>query len=130
MSRPLRLWGPVAAWMILIFAVSSRPLPAYVSVLPDWSTHSAAFAALSILCCRALAGGLGPALRRGDAVLAVVLSVVYGVSDEYHQSFVPGRTATAWDVAKDAVGAVMGAWLYARVIVPRFGLQHREAHRG
>ena len=130
MPRALRLWGPVAAWMAVIFAASSRPLPAYVAVLPDWSTHSAAFAALSILCCRALAGGLGPALRRGDAVLAVVLSVVYGVSDEYHQSFVPGRTATAWDVAKDAVGAVMGAWLYARVIVPRFGLQQREAHRG
>lgn len=130
MSRTLRLWGPVAAWMILIFAVSSRPLPTYVAVLPDWSTHSAAFAALSILCCRALAGGLGPSLRRGDALLAVVFSVVYGVSDEYHQSFVPGRDATAWDVLKDAVGAVMGAWLYARVIVPRFGLQHREAHRG
>ena len=130
MPRALRLWGPVAAWMAVIFAASSRPLPAYVAVLPDWSTHSAAFAALSILCCRALAGGLGPALRRGDAVLAVVLSVVYGVSDEYHQSFVPGRDATGWDVAKDFAGAVIGAWLYARVIVPRFRLQHREAHRG
>jgi VanZ family protein len=127
--RALRLWGPVAAWMAVIFAASSRPLPEYVAMLPDWSTHSAAFAVLSILSCRALAGGLGPALRRGDAVLAVVISVAYGISDEYHQSFVPGRDATAWDVAKDTVGAVIGAWLYARVIVPRFGLQ-REAHRG
>jgi VanZ family protein len=116
--------------MAVIFAASSRPLPAYVTVLPDWSTHSAAFAVLSILCCRALAGGLGPALRRSDALLAVAFSVAYGVSDEYHQSFVPGRDPTAWDVAKDAVGALVGAWLYARVIVPRFGLQHREAHRG
>jgi VanZ family protein len=128
--RALRLWGPVAAWMAVIFAASSRRLPGYVAVLPDWSTHSAAFAALSILCCRALAGGLGPSLRSGDALLAVVFSAAYGVSDEYHQSFVPGRDATAWDVAKDAVGAVIGAWLYARVIVPRFGIQHREAHRG
>lgn len=130
MPRALRLWGPVAAWMAVIFAASSRSLPTYVAVLPDWSTHSAAFAALSILCCRALAGGLGAALRRGDALLAVVFSVAYGVTDEYHQSFVPGRDATAWDVAKDTVGAIVGAWLYARVIVPRFGLQHREAHRG
>ena len=50
MPRALRLWGPVAAWMALIFAASSRPLPEYVALLPDWSTHSAAFAVLSILC--------------------------------------------------------------------------------
>lgn len=130
MQRALRLWGPVAAWMAVIFATSSRPLPTYVALLPDWSTHSGAFAVLSVLCWRALAGGLGAALRGGDAVLAVVFSVAYGVIDEYHQSFVPGRDATAWDVAKDAAGALIGAWLYARVIVPRFGLQHREAHRG
>jgi VanZ family protein len=116
--------------MAVIFAASSRPLPAYVALLPDWSTHSAAFAILSVLFCRAMAGGLGPAVRRGDAVLAVVFSVLYGISDEYHQSFVPGRDATAWDVLKDTVGAVIGAWFYARVIAPRFGLQHREAHRG
>jgi VanZ family protein len=128
-ARALRLWGPVAVWMAVIFAASSRPLPEYVALLPDWGTHSAAFAVLSILCCRAFAGGLS-ALSRGDALLAVVFSVAYGVSDEYHQSFVPGRHATAWDVAKDAVGAVVGAWLFARVIVPRFGLQQREAHRG
>ena len=70
MRRTLRLWAPVAAWMAVIFAASSRPLPGYVGMLPDWSTHSAAFAGLSILCCRALSGGLGPALRGGDALLA------------------------------------------------------------
>ena len=129
MPRALRLWGPVAAWMAVIFAASSRPLPEYVALLPDCGTHSAAFAILCILCCRALAGGLS-AIGRGDGVIAVVLSVAYGISDEYHQSFVPGRDATAWDVAKDTAGAIIGAWLYARVIVPRFGLQHREAHRG
>jgi VanZ family protein len=116
--------------MAVIFAASSRPLPAYVAVLPDWSTHSAAFAVLSVLFCRAAAGGLGAALRSGDAWRAVVFCAAYGVSDEFHQSFVPGRDATVWDVLKDVVGAVIGAWLYARVIVPRFGLQHREAHRG
>ena len=130
MPRPLRLWGPVAAWMALIFAVSSRPLPAYVAVLPDWGTHAAAFAVLSILACRALAGGLGLPVTGRDALLAVVLSTVYGVSDEFHQSFVPGRDATAWDVLKDAVGALLGMWLYRRVVVPRFAIHRREAYRG
>ncbi len=129
MSRALRLWGPVAAWMALIFAVSSRTLPTYAKVLPDWSTHAGAFAVLSLLACRALAGGLGRPVGRRDALLAVVLCTVYGISDEFHQSFVPGRDATAWDVLKDAVGAVIGVWLYRRV-VPRFGFHQREAYRG
>ena len=98
--------------------VSSRPLPGYVGMLPDWSTHSAAFAGLSILCCRALSGGLGPALRGGDALLAVVLSVVYGVSDEYHQSFVPGRDPSVADVAKDLLGAAAGAAAFHSMVRP------------
>jgi len=36
---------------------------------------------------------------------------VYAVSDEFHQSFVPSRTATARDVGIDAAGAVFGVLL-------------------
>jgi VanZ family protein len=129
-SRALRLWSPVAAWMAVIFAVSSIRLPAIVAAVPDWSTHGSAYAVLSLLCCRALAGGLGLALRGRDAVLAVVLCAAYGVTDEFHQLYVPGRQATVADLAKDVVGAVAGAWLYRRAFVPRAGLHHREAHRG
>ena len=43
------------------------------------------------------------------AALAAALAAVYGVSDELHQSFVPGRTADGADVVADAVGAVLGA---------------------
>jgi len=129
-SRALRLWSPVAAWMAVIFAVSSIALPAPVAAIPDWSTHGGAYAVLSLLCCRALAGGLGLALRGRDALLAVALCAAYGVTDEAHQRFVPGRDATAGDVAKDVVGAAAGAWLYRRVLAPRAGLHQREAHRG
>lgn len=127
MPRALRLWGLVAAWMALIFGVSARPLPPYVATLPDWSTHAGAFAVLAVLACRAFAGRLGAPLRSGDALRVVVLCVAYGVTDEFHQSFVPGREATAWDVAKDAVGAVVGVWVYRRVVVPRTGLHEKEA---
>ena len=130
MSRALRLWSPVAAWMAVIFAVSSITLPASVAVIPDWSTHGSAYALLSLLCCRALAGGLGAPLRRKDALLAVVLCAAYGATDEVHQHFVPGRQATVADLAKDVVGAAAGAWLYRRALVPRAGLHHGEAQRG
>jgi VanZ family protein len=40
--------------------------------------------------------------------LAVML---YGVSDEFHQYFVPGRSVEALDVLADALGGLLGAWM-------------------
>ena len=45
----------------------------------------------------------------GVAALGALVSVAYGVTDELHQAFVPGRTPDAWDVVKDFVGAVAGS---------------------
>ncbi|MCU0242053.1 MAG: VanZ family protein, partial [Vicinamibacteria bacterium] len=39
----------------------------------------------------------------------------YGVSDEWHQSFVPGRDATVGDVMKDALGSLCALILWQRV---------------
>jgi len=46
------------------------------------------------------------ALPRAPA-LAALLTILYGVSDELHQSTVPGRQATLFDVAVDAVGVLL-----------------------
>jgi len=49
------------------------------------------------------------------AVWAATLAVAYGVTDEWHQRFVPGRSATLGDLAADAVGAVVAvaiAWAW------------------
>ena len=81
--------------------------------VPDWLTHGTAYLILSVLLCRGLAGGMRP-LRAAGAVLAVCLATVYGVSDEFHQSFVPGRDASVGDVLKDLGGASLGAWLFRR----------------
>ena len=105
----LRLWGPVVAWMALLFAVSSRAGWGRVSQIPDWMTHGAGYAVLAVLACRALARGLGRPVTARAAALAVLISTVYGVTDELHQSFVPGRIADAWDLLKDAAGAAAGA---------------------
>ena len=105
----LRLWGPVAAWMAFVFAVSSRASWGQVSRIPDWMTHGAGYAVLSVLVCRALAGGLAQPVTARVAVLAVAIATLYGVTDELHQAFVPGRTADAWDVLKDMAGATAAA---------------------
>ena len=60
-------------------------------------------------------GFLAAALVRGlreDAgqawLLAWLFAVLYGISDEVHQAFVPGRMSSWWDVGIDAVGALVG----------------------
>ena len=42
------------------------------------------------------------------ALICGLLAIVYGVSDEWHQSFVPERSADAADVLADAIGALVG----------------------
>jgi VanZ family protein len=43
------------------------------------------------------------------ALVAIAISSLYGVTDEYHQVFVPGRTFDVLDMAADAFGSVVGA---------------------
>jgi VanZ family protein len=43
---------------------------------------------------------------------AVLSAVIFGLSDEIHQSLVPLRTADAWDVLADAIGAALGVGFY------------------
>ena len=45
------------------------------------------------------------------AILALFLAIAYALSDEWHQSFVPGRSATLSDVMVDASGALIGLLL-------------------
>jgi len=39
--------------------------------------------------------------------IVVILCVLYGISDEYHQSFVPGRSPDLLDIRNDTIGAVL-----------------------
>ena len=75
------------------------------------AAHVSEYAVLAALLYRALVN----TILRGRVLLsaAIVLLVcgVYAVSDEFHQSFVPSRTATARDVGIDAAGAVFGVLL-------------------
>lgn len=48
------------------------------------------------------------------ALMVVLFCLLYGITDEYHQSFVPGREPSLGDVLADTAGAVLlaGAWFY------------------
>lgn len=72
----------------------------------DKVVHLVEYAVLAFLIARALRHA--PTLR-WPVPAAILLSTLYGVSDEIHQSFVPGRVADPYDAIADAVGSLLGA---------------------
>ncbi len=81
-------------------------LPAHVT---DKMVHTAIYAALAALCFRALAGGRWSGVSVGVAAAAVFAATAFGASDEFHQWFVPGRTADVMDLLADFAGSAMAA---------------------
>jgi VanZ family protein len=116
----LLYWLPAVLYMAAIFVASSipdlGPLPGDVS---DKSAHTVAYAGLGVLVLYAVAQGRIDAVTWRRALLAVAISILYGMSDEWHQSFVPGRTAEWADVLANAVGAVLGVTLVGAVAALR-----------
>jgi VanZ family protein len=97
--------------MALIFGISSlhkAPIPEGVS---DHFGHSLGYAILAALVFRAFARGSWAGISWRSGAAAVLFSVVYGMTDEFHQMFVAGRTAAWDDVAADFYGATIGAAL-------------------
>jgi hypothetical protein len=103
-------WSLTAAWAGLIFAASSVPRGSSIPMPGagwDKVAHASVFAVLGGLATLALrAGGRS---RRRAAVLATLLAIIYGMLDEVHQAWTPGRAMDADDVLADSVGAGAGA---------------------
>ncbi len=109
-------WAAVAGWMGLIFLLSGQSkLPSLLERpdLQDIAGHFLVYAVLALLLRWALAGA-GVARASIWAFGAVLL---YGISDEFHQSFVPGRHPDPYDVLTDVCGT--GASLAALKYVHR-----------
>lgn len=119
----LKAWAPAFAWAALIFGLSSIPgtrIPDVGFSFADKVAHLVVYAGLGALCFRGLrhgGGRLGPAAAVG---VAVMLTLVFGISDEAHQMFVPNRSTEVLDLAADVVGGLAGA-LAARAAPGLFG---------
>lgn len=106
-------WLLAAGWMGGIFYLSqqSSPLGASPSRIEAFAAHLVLYGALAVLLSWALwASARGEPAEQGllVAALALALTVLYGVSDELHQAFVPGRTASEADLLADAIGGLLG----------------------
>jgi VanZ family protein len=117
-----RLWTPVVLYALAIFVSSSIEQPQIVPAsVGDKTLHGVAYAGLALLTLRALAGGAWAGVTARAAITAVALAAAYGVTDEVHQLFVPGRVFDARDMLADLTGAAAAcaaAWLVARARAP------------
>jgi hypothetical protein len=112
-------WGPALLVMMLIFVASATP----GSDLPDFGTwdflakkggHMCGYALLAYAFFRALD-------KRGEStrsryISSIVLACLYAATDEFHQRFSPGRTASLRDVGIDTLGAAIGPgiWMWVK----------------
>ena len=121
---------PLSVIMAGIFLISHQPgdsftLPKFWQA--DKLLHCIAYGGLGL----AAMLSLSPKMRRtrsvASAVGVVVFCMVYGISDEFHQSFIPGRVAGFFDVVADTVGGI-GAVLCWYIFIER-NVKHRALSR-
>ena len=106
------------AWALVIFWLSSAPrsLPEPLAVDGmDKLLHLGTFAVLAWLCGATLRRAAPEQAVRFHVVTAGVMALAYGLSDELHQAYVPGRQSSFYDVLADGAGALLGAALRARL---------------
>ena len=146
---------PVIAWMLLIFAGSSDALSAehtsrFIVPLLRWLDpqisfptivaihitlrklgHFTEYAILALLLWRGLRGTFSSVRGILLMVLTFLVAAGFAASDEFHQSFVPTRTASARDVMIDCLGALVAVglcalWARSRTTAPSLAVAKRS----
>lgn len=122
-------WIPTIVVAALIFVSSHQSRPPGIElteVFPDWMLHFAAYGVLGLCMAWGATQGRNRRLSGGAALLIIAAAMLYGLSDEWHQSFVVGRTSTWQDWLADALGASAFtlAWLFLQNL--QLPLLHRK----
>ena len=111
---------PAIAWAALIFTASSIPsnsIPSLVLKVSDLLIHFTVYTVFGSLLALAFAESTNRFSRRMILIVCCI-GILYGASDEFHQSFVQGRLATVSDFLADSAGIVFGLALFS--VTPRF----------
>jgi len=115
-KRFINLWLPLIIWAGLIFYLSSLP---YLRTSLDtfWDTilrkiaHMVEYGIFFLLLARAM---------KKPLIWSIVLSILYAISDEFHQSFVPGRNMALLDICFDSTGVLLGYLIWWKILLKNF----------
>jgi len=116
LKRLLFNWLPLIAYCLMIYIQSDLPSPEGLPsfTFSDKLLHFAAYGLLGILFYRAYQTLRLRNNRQLLFFLSVASAVLYGISDEIHQYFVPFRDADALDAIANSLGAACGVYIYQR----------------
>jgi len=111
-----KFWFPVIFYSAIIFCLSSIPnLRAPLAENNfDKILHLGEYFILGILLARALTKTQKDYFTTMIFWAVFLFCLFYGISDEFHQSFVVGRVSDWKDALADTIGGSLGAWLYLR----------------
>jgi len=102
-SNTSRIIGPLVLWL---FPNTSMETLAIIHFITRKVAHFTEYAILGFLAARAFRTSSRPAISRRWFVISAALIIVYALIDEYHQSFVPSRTASVFDSFIDMAGGL------------------------
>lgn len=107
-------WAPPVIWASLIFFFSSLTVtPTSEIYWQDFvikkTAHLIEYGIFAALLYRALR--MEGVVKSKAIFWAIFISVIYGILDEFHQSFTPGREPRVRDVFFDTIGGILGVYL-------------------
>lgn len=123
--RKILPWLATILWMVVIWLFSNQPHSGAITqhffgdlnVLARKLGHVTEYTILFLLLCASLKA-TDEDLKLGKlALLAFVVAAFYAIGDECHQFYVPGRSATWFDVSVDCLGISLGL----PILFSRFG---------
>jgi VanZ family protein len=107
---------PLIAWCVFVYTASSIPsknIPA-LGMYFDKVIHFGVYGTLCWLAHVAFHFQRNSSLKNYSLLAAIVFTVIFGMSDEFHQLFTPGRSADILDLAADTFGGLVYSAIYLR----------------
>ena len=110
----VKFWLPVFVCMGFIFYTSSLPASNIPSLFPlqDIVFHLFIYLILGFSFARALKNSYANITASKIIFFTIIFAVIYGISDELHQAFVPNRCVSGFDVFIDGMGSFIGSLTY------------------